>query len=103
MPAELNIGAAATFQSKQRWGKPNSKNVSFGSSNMKRPWRGNITQCKHCHNYYGENEVCESNPNTKGLHQNTLTMCFGMPNNYVPKCKCWCCHASGRNSVSATM
>lgn len=65
MKAELNIGASAMVQRKQRWDKPKGKKVDFGLFKIKPPWRGNITDCKQCHTTHGENEICESNPEYK--------------------------------------
>lgn len=72
MTAELNIGAAGTFQGKQKFGNPKGKKVGFNTFKRKAPWHGKFSDCKYCHTNNDENEMCESNPEYKSLHTNTF-------------------------------
>ncbi|BFZ03151.1 hypothetical protein BsWGS_06190 [Bradybaena similaris] len=91
----INIGASVSFHAKQRYGKSKMKKTGFMPYKSKPPWRGNFTECKHCHVQHGENEMCENNPEYKKFAQRHIREVGTRNKRYTPRQKCWCCHTIG--------
>ncbi|BFZ09104.1 hypothetical protein BsWGS_12143 [Bradybaena similaris] len=99
LTADLNIGAAASYQGKHRFSKSRRKEVGFTSFKNKKPWRGNFSECRFCHATHGENEMCEENPEYKKFLSKHMKVVAMRNSKYTPRKKCWCCHAVGHIST----